>query len=257
MHHPPEPSAPPADAGRDHTPGWLRPALVVLILFIGGLACGYTWGLRRAPLGAPMPPRPRAMIQSAGVKLQDTDVAGRRIAPRALDRLAPQPDGAPPLDTRVHSEHGIYSLGLPFGAQLVQLPEEIYKKEYLDAQVTFKFGIPLFLANIHLLPRDAAEPYSAVAERLRHTLPRREAHVSAVREYKRAEPPQFAQFSFSQPTPEEWQERCFVYVTSYEGYAIALSFMARDEHAAEGQALAEKIVASFECPDKTRHSPPR
>jgi hypothetical protein len=228
---------------------------VLLVLFAGGLALGYTWGVRRAPLGAAIPPRPKAVIQSDGVKMKDSDVAGRRISTRVLDRLAPQPDGAPPLDMRLHSERGDYSLGVPFGAQMVLLPQDIYKKDYLDAQITFKFGMPLFLVNIYLLPRGAAESYTAVAGRLRGTLPRREARVGEVQEYKLAPRYRFAQFTYVQPTPEGWQERCVVYVTPFGDHAIGLSFMAHEEHAVEGQALAEKIVASFECRSETRGIP--
>ncbi len=225
---------------------WVRLLLLLALLFTGGAATGYTLGLRHAPLGVNIPPQPKPLVRTAGVEIKDSSVIDAKISHKILDRLAPQPDGASPLDGRIPSERGAYSMVYPFGAQLVNLTPEIFAKDGLDAQVNFKYGQPLFLLNLTLVRRKEEQSYWDIAQAQARNQTQGEAQVSGVTEYVAESGSPFARFDFTLKGPEGDQEYRQVYVGPYGGYCIVLDFMAKARHARQAQALAQKMVASFD-----------
>jgi hypothetical protein len=224
---------------------WLRLALLLALLFAGGIATGYTLGLRHAPLGANIPPAPKSPFITAGVEIKDSSVNKNKFSVKILDRLAPQPDGASPLDGRIPSERGGYAMVYPWGAQLVNLPPEIFAKDGLDVQVNFKYDQPLFLLNASMIRRKQEQSYWDIAQAQAQTQMRAGAQVSSVTQFDAQSGCPFARFEFTLKGPEGDQEFRQVFVGPYGGYCLVFDFMAKARHASQARALTQKIVATF------------
>jgi hypothetical protein len=224
----------------------LRAVLVLVVLLAGASATGYTLGLRNAPLGTPLPAKPKPLVQTAGVQIKDSSTLALRVNEKVLDKLAPQPDGAAPLDLLLPSGRGDYAMKFPFGSQMINLPNSIYSKNQLDAQVSFMYGQPLFRLNASITPRKGAESYHAAAGRLLLAELRQGAVSAGSSEALPAVGCPFSQFSYVHKGYEGVQEFRDVYVGPYGDYLLVLDFMAKAEYKVQAQALAAKIVASFE-----------
>lgn len=225
---------------------WVRLLLLLAILFGGGLATGYTMGLRHSPLGSIIPPRPQPLFDTKNVEIKDSSAISNRFSVKIVDRLAPQPDGASPLDGRIPSERGAYSMVYPFGAQLVNLTPEIFAKEGLDAQVNFKYEQPVFLLNMSLLRREQAQSYWDIALEQISAQEQAGAQLAGKSDFTSASGNQFACFEYTIKGPEGDQEYRQVFVAPYGGYCLVLDFMAKARHASQARALARKIVATFD-----------
>lgn len=222
-----------------------RAVVLLAVLLAGASAMGYTYGLRNAPLGIPLPPKPAPVVQTAGIEMKDSSVVTRRISTKILDLLAPQPDGASPLMLLLPSDRGDFAMKFPFGSQYVNLPDDVYNKTHTDSQVTFKYGQPLFLGNAMFIPREDAESYSAAAQRLLKEEVRNGAQAVSSSELLPEPGTPFAQFAYVHKGPEGDQEFRSIYVGPYGSYLLVLDFMAKAKYQEQALALANKIVASF------------
>jgi hypothetical protein len=219
--------------------------LLLIVLLAGAGATGYTLGSRNTPLGIPLPAKRKPLIQTAGVVFKDSSAVDLRINAKVLDKLAPQPDGTAPLDMIMPSERGDFTMKFPYGAQFVNLPDEIYKKNMIDSQVSFKHGHPLFLVNLIFAPRKGTESYRAAAQRLLESQVRDGAKAVGSSEVAPTPDAPFSQFAYVHQGPEGDQEFRDIYVGPYGDYLLVLDFMAKVKFQALAQAQAAKIVASF------------
>jgi hypothetical protein len=226
--------------------GWIGAVVLLAVLLAGAGAAGYALGLRNAPLGSPLPPKSKPLIQTAGVEIKDSSTLKLQISAKVLDKLAPQPDGTAPLDLLLPSERGEYAQVFPFGSQIVNLPDDVYNKSRMDAQVTFKYGQPLFLMNALITPRKGAESYRAAAQRMLADAISKGATTAGASDVTAAKGCPFSQFAYVCQDADGEQEFRDVFVSPFGDYLLVFDCMAKAKYKAQAQAQAAKIIASFD-----------
>ncbi len=199
-----------------------------------------------APLGQPLPQLPAPIYFTDGVKVQDSSVLQKRIAPEMLHVLALQPDGCPPLRYPYPGEHADFKMSFPTGTESVIFDNESFLKDGIESQANVRYDQALKLVKISMPRRQSdKESVTTYVSRITSELRRQGAQFNDHTERLDLPAYRFEHFEHQREANGR-QLSNFTYVGPYGFHVIVIQFSTTPELHEACRPYVEKIMRSFE-----------
>ncbi|MCC7477249.1 hypothetical protein IT575_02225 [bacterium] len=247
--HPSQASAAPPGGEMPYSPAtgrMLGMALLGAVLGIAASLAVRSAVASPAPLGQPLPRLSDPIYVSEGVKVSESSVLQKRIAPELLHVLALQPDGAPPLRYPYPSEHADFMMHFPTGTETVFFDNEAFLKDGIESQANVRYDQALKLVKISMPRRQSdKEKVSTFVSRITTDLRRQGAELYPNTERLDQPAYRFEHFEHKREVNGRMLSN-FTYVGPYGVHVIVIQFSTTPELHESCRPYVDKIMQSFE-----------
>jgi len=223
--------------------------LLAIVIALGAAAAAYA-GARQlgdpAPLGAALPAVPRLYEIIPREDVEQTSFLEKRMPEALLEKLAAQPDGAPPLDFRYRCDLADFSVVHPYPVSAVGTgPEEAIETGIL-LRAEFFYDLPIKKAMYTIPFRHADESVPVFVSRTRFELESEGATFYSDVEPLALNGYRFEHYEFDDELEEGTVVSHFVFIGPFgKPRVLSLDFMTTPELHELARPLVWKIMRSF------------
>jgi hypothetical protein len=223
--------------------------LLVILIALGAAAGAYAAARQLgdpAPLGAALPVVPQLYEIIPREEVEQTSFLEGRMPEALLEKLAAQPDGAPPLDFRYRSDLADFSVVHPYAVSAVGTgPEEAIETGIL-LRAEFMYDQPLKKAMYTIPFRHAGESVPEFVARTRFELESEGATFYNDVEPLALDGYRFEHYEFDDELAEGTVVSHFVFIGPFgKPRVLSLDFMTTPELHERARPLVWKIMRSF------------
>lgn len=233
------------------TPSARKPASLLPALLAGLLACtiagAATYALARQPepLGVPIPPPPAPIFTLFKDSPSQSSFRERRMHEAWATRMAPQPDGLPPLVYRYRSERFGFSALYPYGAENVQYNNADFLKDGVESQALVKVDQALAAIKVSLPPKESSQAQRLFAHDLLGRLTVDGAQLRSELATAKLPGATFETTAYYRETADgKYVHR--LYIAGAGARALVFDFMLDPDDVEQGEKYADKIMHSFD-----------
>ncbi len=162
-----------------------------------------------------------------------------------MTRLAPQPDGVPPLLSTYYSEKLRFNVKYPYGAENVQYGPEEFAKDGVESQARVKIDQPLVAIKVTVHVKEKDQLQLAYANEFLGLAQAEDAEVRAEPSEVALDGGTFVTAAYVRQS-DDGKLVHRVYIAGLGSRALVFDFMLHPEDAELGEKYAEKIMRSFE-----------
>jgi hypothetical protein len=220
---------------------------VVLAALVSAAIAGLTtYALAKQPivLGAPLPPPPPPMFRILEGDASKCSLRKHVLSEAWLTRLAPQPDGFPPLTNHYYSEKLQFKIDYPYGAENVVYSIDDFMKDFVDSQALVKIDQPIAAIKVTVPSKDKKITQLQYIGDVLEKMEKEKATAHGKPEELKLPGGTFATASYLRNSSDgNYVHR--LYAASTGGRALIWDFLLRPENEQEGEKYARKIMRSF------------